>query len=191
MERMDTVAPPCRRFGCASIGIALCALFLWAAPANALVISEPGSPTIATASAAASLRAAETAVVGRINRVRTEYGLQPLRVAIPLTRSARKHSLDMGLRDYLSHTTRGAGTSFLRRIQREEGRARSSYYGETIGYLTTQADVADGIVRAWLASPPHRKILLDERFRRIGVGAWRGTFSGQPGATVFTANVAG
>lgn len=167
------------------------ALFAATASAEAYVVRDAGGGLGAAASSAGEARASETEVVGRINRIRTGFGLRPLSVAVPLTRSARKHSLDMGLRHYLSHTTRGTGTQFIGRIQREEGRAQSRFYGETIGYVGELTGMADSIVRAWMASPPHRRILLDGRFRRIGVGAWRGTFDGQDDSTVYTANVTG
>jgi uncharacterized protein YkwD len=40
-------------------------------------------------------------------------------------------------------------------------------------------------------SAPHRRTILDRRFHRVGLGAWKGSFSGTPGATVYTANFAG
>ena len=43
----------------------------------------------------------------------------------------------------------------------------------------------------WLNSPPHRKNLLRAGFRRVGVGAMMGTFSGTGGARVVTADFAG
>lgn len=184
-----TTARRARRALCCVAAVA--ASFAATGNAAAFVTRDGGSGIVAAAGSADAVRTSETAVVGKVNRIRTSYGLRPLRVDAPLRRSARKHSLDMGLRDYLSHVTRGAGTRFVDRIRREEGRGRSRFYGETIGYVGELQDAADRIVSAWMASPPHRRILLDGRFRRIGVGAWRGTFDGQDGSTVFTANLTG
>ena len=47
------------------------------------------------------------------------------------------------------------------------------------------------VVSQWLASPEHRSILLRPGFRRVGIGALRGSFSGMSGALVVTADFAG
>jgi uncharacterized protein YkwD len=39
-------------------------------------------------------------------------------------------------------------------------------------------------VNAWLHSPPHRRALLEPRFRQIGAGATIGTPIRTPGVTV-------
>jgi uncharacterized protein YkwD len=47
------------------------------------------------------------------------------------------------------------------------------------------------IVKMWMASPEHRRNLLDPSFRIVGVGALRGTFSGRPGTLMVTTDFAG
>jgi uncharacterized protein YkwD len=47
------------------------------------------------------------------------------------------------------------------------------------------------IVKMWMASPEHRRNLLNPSFRIVGVGALRGTFSGRPGTLMVTTDFAG
>jgi uncharacterized protein YkwD len=49
-------------------------------------------------------------------------------------------------------------------------------------------DDARLIVRLWMNSPPHRAVLLDARFRRMGVGARMATKNDKP-VTIVTANL--
>ncbi len=46
-------------------------------------------------------------------------------------------------------------------------------------------------MKAWLASPGHRRNLLRPGFRRVGLGELRTSFQGVTGATVVTADFAG
>ena len=46
-------------------------------------------------------------------------------------------------------------------------------------------------MREWLASPEHRANLLRPGYARIGIGLVRGSFLGNGGATVVTADFAG
>lgn len=47
--------------------------------------------------------------------------------------------------------------------------------GENIAYGEGRDSSPRRIVRAFLASPPHRKALLDRRYRLLGIGIARGT----------------
>jgi uncharacterized protein YkwD len=61
------------------------------------------------------------------------------------------------------------GTSATTRIHRA---MRVRYAGEAIAF----ASDARAIVRSWMASPPHRKLLLSRSYRVVGVGVVRGTY---------------
>lgn len=63
--------------------------------------------------------------------------------------------------------------------------------GEDLAWAPPGAAAAGRIVRAWLASPEHRANLLRPGFERIGIGTARGTFAGQPGAVLVTADFGG
>lgn len=118
-----------------------------------------------------------------VNRVRSVHGLPPLRVDPALQRAARAHSLDMLQRGYFGH---GA---FARRLQRFA--ARGPRLGENLAWGVGVAGEVRSIVQRWLASPPHRANLLRRGFRRIGIGAVVGSFSGYGGAMLVTADFAG
>lgn len=110
----------------------------------------------------------ESAVVRVVNRTRAAYGLPRLHFNGALTLVAREHSTDLAVHDFLSHDG-SDGTSFASRM-RQVTSARD--VGETIvempGHVTAQ-----GIVQAWLGSPPHRAELLSPLYHRVGVGRAR------------------
>ncbi len=110
----------------------------------------------------------ESAVVRVLNRTRAAYGLPALHLNRALTLAAQEHSTDQAVHDFLSHDA-SDGTSFADRMRRVTS-ARD--VGETIvelpGHITAQ-----GVVRAWLDSPPHRAELLSRLYHRVGVGRAR------------------
>jgi uncharacterized protein YkwD len=102
----------------------------------------------------------EYAIVQAMNAARAANGVRPLRVGRALTRAARAHSADMARNGYFDH---GA---FVRRLHRFG--VRLPYVGENLATGTGLS--ASGIVQMWIASPPHRRNLLDGGFQRVGVG---------------------
>jgi hypothetical protein len=57
--------------------------------------------------------------------------------------------------------------------------------GEAIAWAQQPLDTPDSLMRAWLASPGHRAIILDRRFRDVGIGVTPGLTDGSanPGVT--------
>lgn len=131
----------------------------------------------------ATLRPQERALLGAVNDVRTERGLQPLDADPALTRAARRHSRTLLRRDVLVH---GAFAARLARFG-----ARGPAFGENLGWTVGPGAKIRRIVGGWLASPGHRSNLLRPGWRRVGVGTAVGTFAGYRGATVVTADFAG
>ena len=119
------------------------------------------------ASAGASSTLARQVVRG-INEQRHAHGLPSLRLATPLGRVAGSHSRFMARVGRLQHES-ADGTSATTRIRRAMRVRRA---GEAIAF----ASDARAIVRSWMASPPHRKLILSRNYRVIGVGVVRGTF---------------
>jgi uncharacterized protein YkwD len=143
---------------------------------------------VLTAAVAGPARASESATTERalldeVNRVRAAHGLPGLRVDSALQRAARSHSVDMLRRGYFGH---GAFAERLARFG-----ARGPRLGENLAWGAGTAAAARDMVRRWLASPPHRANLLRPGFRRIGVGAVIGSFSGYESVRVVTADFAG
>ena len=103
-----------------------------------------------------------------INAERAKHGLRPLRLAPSLRRVAGSHSRFMARVRRLQHES-ADGTSATRRIRRATHLRRT---GEAIAFAGT----ARALVKAWMASPPHRRLLLSRSFRVIGVGVARGSY---------------
>jgi uncharacterized protein YkwD len=50
--------------------------------------------------------------------------------------------------------------------------------GETIGRGAGSLATPAAIVQAWMQSPPHRAIIMDGRFHKVGLGVATGSPSG-------------
>ena len=138
--------------------------------ACALVALLPaGAPAAAAKPDAASFT---RAMLRELNRVRTAHHLSAVREDRHLDRSALGHSRDMARRGYFAH---GAWAS---RVTAAAGRVRS--VGEVLGWRvqSSPSGEARGMVADWLASPPHRAVLLSGRFSRVGFGRASATSGG-------------
>ena len=104
------------------------------------------------------------AVVDLINDERVKAGCAPLQVNSKLVAAAQKHSEDMALNDFFSHTGSN-GSSPGQRIA-AEGYSYSTW-GENIaaGYTT-----AAGAVNGWMNSDGHRANILNCSYQETGVG---------------------
>src|SRR5947209_8271785 len=125
----------------------------------------------------------DRAIVREINVARARSGLRPVRLTSRLRRLARHHTLDMLRRDSFSHD--GDGTTFAQRIH---ARVHYRKVGETLALMPRHAG-AVSIVRAWLRSPPHRAVLLDASYSRVGVAGVTGRM-GAGSAYLVTADFA-
>ena len=116
-------------------------------------------PTIPTAQA----------VLVEMNAIRGARALVPMRTSWQLTAAAAEHSGEMGRRGYFEHESFD-GTAFSTRVARYYGPKgyRSWSVGENLlwgaGPLTGRA-----VVIGWMKSPPHRRNLLDPRWRHVGI----------------------
>ena len=134
-------------------------------------------PPIASA---ASTRA-EIAVVREINKIRRQNHLHTVKLTAPLTRVARRHSTLMLKYDALSHSSFD-GSSFSTRLARA-GKHRQ--YGETLAWAPSGAHVnAKALLKLWLASAPHRAVLMNGKLRRVGVGRVYGSLGAQRGNAI-------
>ncbi len=91
-------------------------------------------------------------------------------------------------RDYFSHNSAG-GATFAERL-RAAGYKRSGYsswaVGEVIGWGKGTAGTAQAIFKAWMGSSGHRAVILDKRWRDVGIGCAQGSFRGLSGALMYT-----
>ena len=125
----------------------------------------------------------ERTLLVAVNKVRAAHNLQPLRVDATLVRAARDYSATLIRRNVLTHGALGPRLAGYG--------ARGPVYGENLAWGTGERATARGIVRGWLASPRHRANLLRPGWTRIGIGSRTGTFLGNGGATVVTADFSG
>jgi len=138
------------------------------ATANPRRITRTRSPASASpTTAAGKATEAEDAVIQLTNKARAKDGCGPLRFDARLRTAARRHSADMGLNDYFSHTSRN-GDTFADRIE-VAGYPHPGAENIARGYQTA-AEVMDG----WMNSAGHRANILNCGLRTIGVGVYYG-----------------
>ena len=118
-----------------------------------------------TGSEASCLSSEEAAFLKLINDYRASKGLKPLTATKSLNTAAYKHSLDMGQKNFFSHTG-SDGSSFTTRMSRE-GYTYSTYKGENIaaGHPTAQK-----VFDAWKASSGHNANMLNANYKAVGIG---------------------
>jgi uncharacterized protein YkwD len=126
------------------------------------------------------------ATVCLINQARADHELGKLRAKTALEHAAAAHSRDMVKRDFFSHDS-PTGSTPQQRIDRTGYLAGAHGWaiGETIAWGSGTYATPASIVRGWLKSPGHRAILLDGRYRDLGIGIALGapTDGGDGGAT--------
>ena len=135
------------------------------------------------AAAPAALGAGQTSMqaslLQAVNAARASHGLRPLRLDAGLDRAAVAHSSEMLRDNTFSHGDfAGRMASFH----------LGGSLGENLAWASGSAASARVFVRMWLTSAEHRANLLRPGFHRIGLGLARGTFQGQGGATIVTAD---
>jgi uncharacterized protein YkwD len=134
--------------------------------------NEPTAQTIATT---------EDSVNCLINVERLAHGLRPVTHDGVLGKAAREFADDMVKRQYFSHVTPTGGTLTDRMHAVRYGATDNSWSaGEIIGWGDGSLGTPEGVVNAWMHSPPHRSIILDPKFTQYGAGA----ATGSPGITV-------
>jgi uncharacterized protein YkwD len=138
----------------------------------------------ASTSAAHGLHPARS-VEASINSIRAHHGCGPLRLHHGLSRSAGKQARLLLAGGELNHD---AGSPMPQRLHRAAPSA--SVLGEDLAWGTGSAALPRSIVAAWMLSPEHRRIMLDCRFSKLGVGIAAGRFGQRSRATVYAADFA-
>lgn len=108
------------------------------------------------------------AFVAKVNEARTAHGLRQLRVASSLHQSAADYV------QWMLNTQRFGHLAAIRAPR------RFGLRGEVLARMEPGHESPENVVRQWLASPSHRAVLLNRRFRFIGVGAAPGWLGIQP-----------
>jgi uncharacterized protein YkwD len=133
-----------------------------------------------------TLTEAVGAVECEINRRRRQHDLPVLDVHRRLREASEGHVRDMVRRGYFSHVGRDGRTVGDR--ARDAGYIRGDRrwrVGEVLAWGTFRRATPRRTVANWMDSPPHRRVLLEPRYKDLGVGAALRTPSSgdDPGAT--------
>jgi uncharacterized protein YkwD len=157
---------------------------LGAAPASASATQPCGGQSTARELGQDDTRAV---LLCLINEERTERGLRRVESSWRLRRAAQGHADDMVARAYFAHVTPG-GSDLTDRIRATGylNRRDDWFLGEALGWAEGPAATPDRLVAAWMASPPHRAVILGRPYRQLGVGVDLGapTAMVQDGVTV-------
>lgn len=118
-----------------------------------------------------------------VNVERARHGLPTLRSDQELNLAADRHGADMVARRYFAHVNPdGASVADRVRASGYLGGSHDWTLGEDIGWGTGSESTPESIFRAFMDSPPHRRVILDRDFRQIGVGVAAGVPVSAPGA---------
>ena len=125
-----------------------------------------GPATAASAAPAPAMTAAEKKVLTLTNAARKKAGCKPLKGNKRLALAARRHSKDMAVNKYFSHTSKD-GSSPWDRIKRT-GYKNPGAENIAYGYPSAKA-----VVKGWLKSPGHRANILNCGLKSLGVGKYK------------------
>ncbi len=123
---------------------------------------------MASLPANAASATASNPFVSKVNEARVSHGLTKLKASTSLRRSSRGYARWMLRRNYFGHRAS---------IQASK---RFTLRGEVLARMRTSKPTATQIVNAWLDSPAHRAVLLNPRYRYIGVGLAHGPLGSRP-----------
>jgi uncharacterized protein YkwD len=132
----------------------------------------------APATAVADISSENAAMIQKVNEARSSNGLAQLQASGVLTDSARNYARYMLTNDYFGHLASiRAGGNFL-------------FVGETLEWHSGWRPRVAFVLSRWMASPPHRAVLMSPTYRFIGTGRVRGRYEAHR-ATAWVAHVGG
>lgn len=139
-----------------------------------------------------TVQEAAASVACEIKQERVRRELPELRADRRLALAAERHARDMVRRGYFSHFTAG-GRGITARV-RATGYLQDAAawgLGETLAWGTGHRSTPAATVAAWMHSGPHRRVLLNPRYREVGIGLELGTpFASSPdSAATFVAEL--
>jgi uncharacterized protein YkwD len=151
-----------------AVGLLACAGALVVEPFAARASSGCANRELhANAGTAASV---ERATLCLIDRVRTRHGRQALRANAPLGAVAHSQVASMLRWNYFADL-RPSGLTPLALVAGTPYRAHAEFIavGQDIAWASAGAATPAHIVADWMASPPHRAIILAAEYRDAGV----------------------
>jgi uncharacterized protein YkwD len=154
-----------------SRGISRVSVALATVVASVAALVAPTAASPSRASQRVVLSSLESGVLQRLNAIRAQHGLAPVRINARLTAASEQHSREMTAKGYFQHSSVD-GTVFWKRIQNYYGPAGHRYWsvGENLLWSAPNVDPQRAL-ELWMASPEHRKNILTPAWREIGVAA--------------------
>jgi uncharacterized protein YkwD len=152
---------------CAVAALAVCGLGTASASAKSSPSAGSCRGAYVIAVDAATLRTASNAVRCLVNKQRAARGVGAVRAAGPLASASTAHSADMVANRYFSHTGSN-GDDVYARVSRAGYNWRAA--GEAIIWGAGFDATPFKLVTSLLKSAEHRPIMLDRRYRELGVG---------------------
>jgi uncharacterized protein YkwD len=162
-------------------GTVLAASLAVAAPAAA----DPGCPGADSVVDAQGAGALVEPTLCLLNAERRAAGLRPISRQPKLTVAATRFSAEMVRGGFFEHRAPdGPDLAGRLRQARYLGRRTTPWLvGENLAWARGSAATPRGIVAQWMASPGHRRNILEPAFRDVGVGVAGGS-PGDPGEGV-------
>ena len=150
--------------------------------ANAVVPSAAPSmvSAVPTVTGSSSKDAFEAEVLRLTNKARSrsrmcggtwKKAVGPVRWSSTLAASANAHSADMATRNYFSHYS-PSGRSPFQRMRAAGYNYRAA--GENIA-AGRSLSAPEAVVKAWLRSPGHCKVIMNGKYKELGVGRVEGS----------------
>ena len=132
----------------------------------------------------------ERALLGLINAYRVANGRKALKMSKTVAKAAYAHSRDMAVQNYLSHTSKGTGsTSGQRMTAAGYPSIGQTAYGEIIYRGSGDLGTPQAAFNWWKNSAGHNARMLDARYTTAGVG--RSNNNGDSRYTYSTVDFAG
>lgn len=137
----------------------------------------------------ASQAASRQAMACLTNAVRQKANLRPLDYRLKMhSASYGKASNLMRCQNFV-HSGRKPGSACV--VQggmywENRSRVRCRAYGEILAWGNGYSGSPRNVMKAWLDSPGHRRLILAGGYNRAGTGVYRGTFRGYKGTSMWT-----
>ncbi len=153
----------------------LAALLGCCGPLAGRAAASAGCPGATLRPSTADTPAAAAATLCLIDRLRVARHLRPLRSNRALGTVAADQLASMLRLDYFSDTQPGGQTPMtLAAASGYEAHAAGYEVGEVVAWGTSTYSTPAHVVSAWMASPPHRELILEGAFHDAGVAVTAG-----------------
>ncbi|MGN6550592.1 MAG: CAP domain-containing protein [Pararhizobium sp.] len=111
--------------------------------------------------------------IASVNAFRADHGEPPLQIDRRASKAALAQAKTMASHQVMEHNI-GFGANFAHRMKKDDVPLPA---GENIA---SGQQTVDAAITAWENSPPHRRNMLDGRFKSVGVAVARSAETGLP-----------